>query len=104
MSKRNNGFTYKDGVSLKEYCDTRFLQNDKEVKLANDQLQIRLEHLNEFRASMKDQAGLFLTRAEFEAKYQLLEVKIDLVQKLVYIGIGVLLVLEIIFRFFMGVN
>lgn len=100
MGRKDNGFSYQDGISLKEYCDTRFEQNDKEVKLAADALNIRVEHLNEFRKTLQDQSNSFLSRNEYDAKHQLLENKIDSLQKIVYIGMGMVMLLEILFKFF----
>lgn len=55
---------------LKKYMDVRFNAVDASTKLAADTLEIRLESMNEFRESMKDQAGSFITRAEHCAMMQ----------------------------------
>jgi len=96
MTKRNGDFSYSDGVSLKEYFDNRFEQNEKEVRLAADALNIRLEHLNEFRAQLRDQNDTFMTRAEYEGKHEALAVKIDGISKLVYMAVGACALVEII--------
>jgi len=65
-------------ISFKEYFDTRFneLKNYMDIKftsiekstcLAQENLNSRLENMNEFRNSMKDQAGHYITRMEHEA-------------------------------------
>jgi hypothetical protein len=58
-------------VPLREYLDVRFnaiesrlSSMDVAVKLANANLEHRLESMNEFRDSMKDQAAKYVTRAE----------------------------------------
>jgi hypothetical protein len=110
MSKRDNNFTYKDGVSLKEYFDEKFKENDRALDLAQKELSIRLEHLNEFRDAMKDQTSQCITRLEYGAQHELLrtefvnglkllDTKFDMMQKLVYVGVGILLVIEVTLRF-----
>jgi hypothetical protein len=65
----------KDDISLKEYFDKRFddLKDYMELKFANiekstllaqDALDVRLESMNEFRTTMKDEASHFITRSE----------------------------------------
>lgn len=70
-------------VTLKEYFDTRFneLKNYIDIKfssiekascLAQENLNTRLESMNEFRDSLKDQTAQYITRAEYNlivAKY-----------------------------------
>jgi hypothetical protein len=58
-------------VPLREYLDVRFnsiesrlTSMDVAVKLANANLEHRLEGMNEFRDSMKDQAAKYVTRGE----------------------------------------
>jgi hypothetical protein len=62
-------------ISLKEYFDTRFedfknyfdvkFQNiEKATMLAQENLNTRLESMNEFRSSMKDQTQQYITKAE----------------------------------------
>jgi hypothetical protein len=50
---------------LKNYMDIRFNSIDKATILSNESLDARLEGMNEFRNSMKDQASSFITRQEF---------------------------------------
>jgi len=58
-------------VPLREYLDVRFnaiesrlAGMDTAVKLANNNMEKRLEGMNEFRSSMQDQASKYITRAE----------------------------------------
>jgi hypothetical protein len=62
MSKKNNGFTYKDGITLKEYFDEKFRAADKALMLYNETMDKRLEGMNEFREALKDQTAKFITR------------------------------------------
>jgi len=51
-------------VSLKEYVDLRFAENQRSIEKAERTMNSRLEGMNEFRATLKDQASRFLTREE----------------------------------------
>lgn len=51
-------------VSLREYVDLRFGQVEKEVLKAERAMTLRLEGMNEFRDTLKDQASRFVTREE----------------------------------------
>lgn len=76
MSGNNNDKNR--NISFKEYFDTRFneLKNYMDVKfnsiekstcLAQETLNARLESMNEFRNSLKDQTSNYITRVEHEA-------------------------------------
>jgi hypothetical protein len=66
MSKTDNGFTYKDGVSLKEYFDSRITSVETSIILAHASMEKRLDSMNEFREALKDQNSRFITRNEHE--------------------------------------
>jgi len=51
---------------LRDYVDIRFSNVDKATTLANDVLAVRLESMNEFRESLKDQTANFITKSEHE--------------------------------------
>lgn len=51
---------------LIKYIDTKFLGIEKSTLLAQENLNTRLEAMNEFRNSMKDQAQQYITRADHE--------------------------------------
>lgn len=53
--------------SLKEYIDIKFTAIESSTKLAQDNLNTRLESMNEFRMSLKDQSSNFITRVEHDA-------------------------------------
>ena len=53
--------------SLKEYMELKFSSIETSTKLAQDNLNTRLESMNEFRMSLKDQTSTYITRAEHEA-------------------------------------
>jgi hypothetical protein len=53
-------------ISLREYIDLRFNQNQLAIDKAEKLMSERLNSMNEFRATLKDQAGTFITRSEHE--------------------------------------
>jgi hypothetical protein len=99
MSERNNEFCWKDSVTLKEYFNIRLVNLEQSIIIAKESMDKRLEGMNEFRNSLKDQNSTFIPRQEFEAKHEILVNKIDSMQKMIYIAIGGLLVIEIILRY-----
>ena len=76
--KMESKMNHKDTVSLRDYFDSRFTElikyidvkfNSMETStcLAQDNLNTRLEGMNEFRNSLKDQTAQFITRTEHES-------------------------------------
>jgi len=59
----------------------------------------RLDTLNHYRELLAAKNNEHITRIEFDAKHLLTENKIDFLQKMVYIGIGGVMVLEVLLRF-----
>jgi len=53
-------------ISIKEYFDTKLDALEKSICLSRDTLNARLESMNEFRESLKDQTTSFFTRKEHE--------------------------------------
>lgn len=70
----------------------RFDSEERARSVAFDSLDARLKLLNELR-------GNVLTRDEFEAKHGELDRRIQRAERLVYIGVGGVAVLEVILRF-----
>ena len=60
-------FILMTNVSLKEHIESRLQALEKATEEAKKTLEKRLEGMNEFRSQLKDQAGTFITRVEFEA-------------------------------------
>ena len=60
-------FYCSDGISLREYFDEKFKNIDKANALAYQSMEKRLEGMNEFRDTLKDQASKFVTRTELES-------------------------------------
>lgn len=97
-------------VNIREYIDREIKhiedkhmivtkENSRAVSNAKLEMDRRLAGMNEFREQLNKQSHTFLTRNEYDAKHQLVVQKVDMLSKLVYIGIGMVLILEVVFRF-----
>lgn len=53
-------------VSLKEYVERRFEENEKARQIAFNALEKRLDGMNEFRHQLDRQAGTFVTKTELD--------------------------------------
>jgi uncharacterized membrane protein len=62
---------------LKLYFDVRFNASEKAKELAYATLEKRLEAMNEFRDTLKDQAGNFITRKEVEVNLDLINKEVE---------------------------
>jgi hypothetical protein len=69
-------FNYADGVSLKEYIESRLKAIEKAIELAQAANNIRLDTMNEFRGSLTDQASTFVSRQELSLTLAKLESEI----------------------------
>jgi len=97
-------------VSLREYFDTKFADLEKQLALrdtltekalakAEESLNVRLEGMNEFRAELTKQTQTFVNQAEFRLHIEKIESKIGILTKMMYIGIGILLVLQLAWKY-----
>ena len=81
---------------------TAFEAHSDYTKIAMDKadtvMNIRLDSMNEFRAQIKDQTATFLTQVTYDANHKLLETKIESLQKIVWTGIGMLLIVQIVIQ------
>jgi hypothetical protein len=81
---------------------TAFDAHSTYTKLALDKaeqlMDARLEGMNEFRAQLKEQSGTFMTNMICSSKHDSVNAKIESLQKTTYIGIGMLLVVQIIIQ------
>ena len=59
-------YTRKEYEIFKEKINLQIDDIEKSITLARDQLETRLNSMNEFREQLRDQAGLFYTRKEHE--------------------------------------
>ena len=110
-----------DTVSLKEYVDRRFDDSTSSVQAALtsakeavaaalaasekavDKAETAQSKVNatqnEFRGTLKDQAATLMPIKEAEAKFEAQQKQIAALQRLVYIGVGGALMLQIVLRF-----
>jgi hypothetical protein len=81
MSRKDNNFYYNDYVSLKEflvdkidelkeYLDVKINASEKAKDTAYASMEKRLEGMNEFRDTLKDQAAKFVTRDELASQLE----------------------------------
>jgi len=77
MSKKNGDFNWAESVGLKEYFDMRIRSQEEALDLARESLEKRLDTMNEFRQSLKDQQSTFITHNEYNAKHELLQAQVD---------------------------
>jgi predicted nuclease with TOPRIM domain len=68
MTEISNPPNRGDFVSLREYLESRIAAVEKGIEVANRSMQERLQGMNEFRDTLKDQAGRFVTRDELDSK------------------------------------
>ena len=68
------------------------------LKKASLEIDRRLEGMNEFREQLNKQASTFITRDEYQLSLKLVEQKITNLSRILYIGIGIFIVLEVVLR------
>jgi hypothetical protein len=66
MTEKNNSFDWADSVTLKEFFLHKLSDQEKALNLARENLENRLEGMNEFRVQLEKQASKFITREEHE--------------------------------------
>jgi hypothetical protein len=71
-----------DRISLKQYVTDILAEKEKALNAALVASDKRLDGMNEFRDSLKDQAGTFVTRKELEA----IEHEIGMLREMVRVG------------------
>ena len=94
-------------VTLRDYVDLQIGTVRREMAMAQRNQEIaldkaalatdyRLKSMNEFRASLRDQTASYLTRNEYEGKHYSLIQEIKSLQRIVYMGLGGVVVLQFI--------
>ena len=94
-------------IDEKKYIDGRFREFEKRQKIidaknheamveAKKEMDRRLEGMNEFRAQLTEQTRTFIRRDEYQLSEKLINQKYDTLSKIVYIGVGMLIILEVI--------
>jgi hypothetical protein len=92
--------TNKDCIEKKLAILEERLQGAKEaLKLQADEYERRLEILNHEAQQLKDMQTTYIPRETYEISHKSLEMKLENVQKLVYVGLGVVLAFEFLFEY-----
>ena len=78
-------------VSLRKYLVSRLRAQEKAVSIARTEMNAWKASHNDLQHQMQADRGLYITRAELAALYK----KIESVERLVYIGVGIGIVLQI---------
>ena len=75
-------------ISLKEYFDSKLKDLEDKIclvmkgqetalNIARESMEKRLDGMNEFRGTLKDQASTFLPSKEYDAKHALIQTQVD---------------------------
>lgn len=88
-------------VSLREYIDTRFRSVEAAVDKAEAATERRFESVNEMRGMLNDHAARAMPRSEYEASSKPLVEKIEGLQKLIWMGLGLVLALQFLGSMFL---
>ena len=82
-----------------EVLRSQFSAHADYTKIAVDKseglMNARMEGMNGVREQLTTQASTFMPRSEYGINHKLLEGKIDSVAKMLYIGIGMLLIVQV---------
>lgn len=68
-------------VSLREYLEAKINSVEKAIDLAREAMEKRLEGMNEFRAQLKDQASVLITRNEVDVQITRINTDIKLLNE-----------------------
>ena len=77
MSNSDGDFRWKDGVSLREYVDAKFEAVAHATEQARENMERRLQGMNEFRDTLRDQASRYVTRDECNLSKTKIEDDVD---------------------------
>jgi hypothetical protein len=67
----------KECVELRDYIEVQIKALKEATNLARENMERRLEGMNEFRHQLNSQAATFITREAFEARHNLLQIQVD---------------------------
>ena len=87
-------------AAQKESVTIAMAAADRAVTKAETAAERRFESVNEFRGTLADSARLLMPRAEVEVTVKAIEEKIGAIQKMVWVGLGIVLA----FQFFVGLS
>jgi hypothetical protein len=73
-----------------------FSKNEQAMTLSKINLDKRLDDMNEVRAQLDRQVKTFVSSERFEGELKAVNKKVDYVAKIIYVGMGIWIVLQII--------
>lgn len=82
-------------IALKVAFDAHAIYTEKALTKAEQMMNVRLDGMNEFREQIKDQTSTFVTTSVYSATNRAFSDKLDVMQRMMYIGVGMLIVLQI---------
>src|ERR1700756_503809 len=83
-------------VSLREYVDVRFDAQETAVLKSESAYDRRFSALNEMRGMLSDYAAHSMPRSEYETAHQALVEKVEALQKILWVGLGLVLAFQFI--------
>jgi len=97
-------------VDCKDYFNDKFTELERRIAIMNEankqalavahsDLDRRLEGMNEFRAQLTRQASTFISRELHDQDIRVMQVKIESNSKLLYVGLGILMALQIAMKY-----
>ena len=66
MSQADNGFTHKDGVTLKEFFLSKLESQDKALTLAKEGMDRRLDGMNHIQEQIREMKSTYVSRIEHD--------------------------------------
>ena len=99
MSKSNGEFNHADGITLKEYVESRLEAQALALKLQTHELDRRLDLLNGEAKRIEEIQRKCVDSRVYSVQHKTLEEKIETQGRLIAIGIGILLAVEFLMRF-----
>lgn len=84
---------------LKEITELKFKEAEKALEIKSKETERRLDLLNGEAERLRTMQVTYLPRELYDANYKELTSKIEWLQKMVYLGIGGILVLQLVLRF-----
>lgn len=99
IDRRNMIMNNLDYVSLREYLETKIANVECAVRKAEDILELRLEGMNQFRDQIENERINYITKDLYEAHHSELQAEVANLERLVFIGLGIVLTLELVLRF-----
>ena len=84
---------------LREIVDIKFEENEKALKIQAQEYERRLEALNGEAERLRQMQTTYLPRELYSIEHKELVKKIDNLQMIVYVGMGILLTVQFVLRF-----